>query len=77
MWVTVGSRFGAVHVPSRSRDSEPQSCPFFRRPVFRCTVDKTGDSMRKLKALDYMCGLGVMIAGLGLYSYYVRELLAP
>jgi len=33
--------------------------------------------MRKLKALDYMCGLGVMIAGLGLYSYYVRELLAP
>jgi hypothetical protein len=32
--------------------------------------------LRKLKALDYTCGLGVMIAGLGLYSYYVRELLA-
>jgi hypothetical protein len=30
----------------------------------------------KLKALDYACGLGVMIVGLGLYSYYVRELLA-
>jgi hypothetical protein len=30
----------------------------------------------KLKALECTCGLGVMIAGLGLYSYYVRELLA-
>jgi len=30
----------------------------------------------KLKALEYTCGLGVMIVGLGLYSYYVRELLA-
>jgi hypothetical protein len=29
----------------------------------------------KLKALEYTCGLGVMIVGLGLYSYYVRELL--
>jgi hypothetical protein len=44
--------------------------------AFRCTVDKTGDSLRKLKALDYTCGLGVVIVGLGLYSYYVRELLA-
>ena len=32
--------------------------------------------MGKLKALEYTCGLGVMIVGLGLYSYYVRELLA-
>lgn len=32
--------------------------------------------MSELKAIDYTCGLGVMIVGLGLYSYYVRELLA-
>ncbi len=42
---------------------------------FRCTVDKTEDSLRKLRALDYTCGLGVMIRGLGLYSYFVREFL--
>jgi len=29
-----------------------------------------------LKATNYVCGFGLMIAGLGLYSYYVRELLA-
>ena len=32
--------------------------------------------MRELKATEYMCGFGVVIVGLGLYSYYVRELLA-
>jgi len=26
--------------------------------------------------MEYTCGLGLMIVGLGLYSYYVRELLA-
>lgn len=31
--------------------------------------------MRKLKAIDYTCGLSVATVGLGLYSYYVRELL--
>jgi hypothetical protein len=33
------------------------------------------DSLRKFKAIDYTCGLSVVIVGLGLYSYYVRELL--
>jgi hypothetical protein len=32
--------------------------------------------LSELKAIDYTCGLGLMIVGLGLYSYYVRELLA-
>ena len=33
--------------------------------------------MRGTKIRDYMCGLIVMIVGLGMYSYYfVRELLA-
>jgi hypothetical protein len=32
--------------------------------------------LRKLKALDYSYGFAVMIVGLGLYSFYVRELLA-
>lgn len=32
--------------------------------------------MRELKAIEYTCGLSVAIVGLGLYSYYVRELLA-
>lgn len=32
--------------------------------------------MRELKATKYACALSIMIVGLGLYSYYVRELLA-
>ena len=32
--------------------------------------------MRELKATDSVCGLCVMLAGLGTSSYYVRELLA-
>ena len=32
--------------------------------------------MREIKIRDYMCGLLVTIVGLGLYSYYTRELLA-
>ena len=32
--------------------------------------------MGKIKIVDYTCGLAVTIVGLGLYSYYVRELLA-
>jgi hypothetical protein len=31
--------------------------------------------LRKLKAIDYTCGLSAAIVGLGLYSYYIRELL--
>jgi hypothetical protein len=32
--------------------------------------------LRELKATECTCGLGVVIVGLGMYSYYVRELLA-
>jgi hypothetical protein len=32
--------------------------------------------LREIKIRDYTCGLIVTIVGLGLYSYYVRELLA-
>jgi len=32
--------------------------------------------VREHKAIGYTCGLSVVIVGLGLYSYYVRELLA-
>jgi len=32
--------------------------------------------LREIKTRDYACGLIVTIAGLGLYSYYVRELMA-
>ena len=39
-------------------------------------AEREGESLRELKAIQYTCGLGVMIVGLGLYSYYVRELLA-
>jgi hypothetical protein len=34
-----------------------------------------GDGLNKNKIRDYTCGLIVTIVGLGLYSYYVRELL--
>jgi hypothetical protein len=32
--------------------------------------------LRELKAIEYTCGLSIVIVGLGLYSYSVRELLA-
>ena len=32
--------------------------------------------MREIKIRDYTCGLVVTIVGLGLYSYYVRQLVA-
>jgi len=35
-----------------------------------------GDSLRKPKISGYTCGLVLTIVTLGLYSYYVRELLA-
>ena len=37
---------------------------------------RQGDSLREIKISDFSYGLIVTIAGLGLYSYYVRELLA-
>ena len=37
---------------------------------------RKGDSLPEIKIRDYSCGLTVTIVGLGLYSYYVRELLA-
>ena len=43
---------------------------------FRCIADKTGDSLGKIRIRNYTCGLAVTIVALGLYSYYVRELLA-
>jgi hypothetical protein len=35
-----------------------------------------GGSLGKIKIRNYTCGLAVTIVALGLYSYYVRELLA-
>ena len=43
---------------------------------FRCIADKTGDSLGKIRIRNYTCGLAVTIVAIGLYSYYVRELLA-
>jgi hypothetical protein len=37
---------------------------------------RQGDSLHEIKIRDYTCGLIVTIVGFGLYSYYVRELLA-
>jgi hypothetical protein len=37
---------------------------------------RQGDPLREIKIRDYTCGLLVTIVGLGLYSYYVRELMA-
>jgi hypothetical protein len=42
----------------------------------RYSRTRQGDSLREIKIRDYTCGLIVTIVGLGLYSYYVRELLA-
>ena len=43
---------------------------------FRGTAEKAGDSLGKIKIRNYTCGLAVTIVAFGLYSYYVRELLA-
>jgi hypothetical protein len=43
---------------------------------FGCTADKTGGFLGKIKIRNYTCGLAVSIVALGLYSYYMRELLA-
>ena len=32
--------------------------------------------MQKYKAIEYTCGVSAVIVGFGIYSYYVRELLA-
>jgi hypothetical protein len=32
--------------------------------------------LHKIKVIEYTCGLSAMVVGLGLYSFYVRELLA-
>lgn len=37
---------------------------------------RKGDSLREARIRYFMCGLAVTIVGLGMYSYYVRELLA-
>jgi hypothetical protein len=37
---------------------------------------RQGESLCDSKAIQYMGGLGVVIVGPSLYSYYVRELLA-
>ena len=43
---------------------------------FRPGSQQEGESLREIRAVEYTCGLSVTIVGLGLYSYYVRELLA-
>jgi uncharacterized membrane protein len=47
-----------------------------RRPKNSSLSERQGDSLHKIKAIEYTCGLSAVIVGLGLYSYYVRELLA-
>jgi hypothetical protein len=47
-----------------------------RRPDDSRLFRRQGDSLHKIKVIEYTCGLSVVIVGLGLYSFYVRELLA-
>jgi hypothetical protein len=37
---------------------------------------RKGDTLREAKNRYFMCGLAATLVGLGMYSYYVRELLA-
>ena len=46
------------------------------RARFSSTEDRTGDTLGKIRIRNYTCGLAVTMVALGLYSYYVRELLA-
>jgi len=59
----------------------PQTGPGIGRSARLSNVSDTsrakqGDSLREIKIRDYTCGLIMTVAGLGLYSYYVRELMA-
>ncbi len=45
------------------------------KAYFKCTADETGDSLGKIRIRNYTCGFALSIVALGLYSYYVRELL--
>ena len=68
----------------RNRQAPPNQVPRFRFERNQpCNIEITyisrtgqGDLLREIKIRDYTCGLIVTIVGLGLYSYYVRELLA-
>lgn len=52
------------------------SDPCGPRHISDALAGKTGGSLGKIKIRSYTCGLAVTIVALGLYSYYVRELLA-
>ncbi len=43
---------------------------------FKYTVEETGESLEKIRIRNYTCGFALTSVALGLYSYYVRELLA-
>lgn len=62
--------------PDLSRDIV---LPILAVPLIRAIIKEPRgimESLRASKAVHYMCGLSVVIVGPGLYSYYVRELLA-
>jgi len=44
--------------------------------VFESRQKRQGEPVRDVKATEYMFGIGAVVVGIGLYSYYVRELLA-
>jgi hypothetical protein len=52
------------------------SSPIPAAPGIQTSPRKTGESLREIKAIEYTCGTSAVVAGLGLYSYQVRELLA-
>ena len=52
------------------------SSPIPAAPGIQASPRETGESLRESKAIEYTCGTSVVVAGLGLYSYQVRELLA-
>jgi len=62
---------------NRAPDSElGWALPILAAPLIQAWAKRQGELLRQTKAIQYTCGLGVVIVGLGLNSYYVRELLA-
>jgi hypothetical protein len=62
--------------PERGRRGPSRPAPPIWNKSLSTSRTRQGDSLREIRIKDYTSGLIVTIVGLGLYSYYVRELLA-
>ena len=66
----------STEAPPLARSSLKLKEPIFTFEGFGPVEHGQGELLSEIKIRDYICGLLVTIVGIGLYSYYVRELMA-